>query len=53
MVILALTTSFAASDWLMSLDPDWSSTIFGVYYWAGALLSSLAATTLMVLGFHA
>jgi len=52
MVLLAVTTSFAATDWLMSLDPHWSSTIFGVYFWAGSLLSSLAALVLMVLGFH-
>ena len=46
MVVLGLTTSFAAFDWLMSLDPHWISTIFGVYFWAGSLLSSLAATDL-------
>jgi hypothetical protein len=52
LVVLALTTSFAAFDWLMSLDPHWSSTIFGVYFWAGSLVSSLAALVLIVLGFH-
>ncbi len=50
MIVLALTTSLAAFDWLMSLDPHWSSTIFGVYFWAGALVSSLAALVLTVLG---
>ncbi len=50
MIVLALTTSLAAFDWLMSLDPHWSSTIFGVYFWAGALVSSLAALILTVLG---
>ena len=49
MITLALTTSLAAFDWLMSLDPHWSSTIFGVYFWAGSLVSSLAALVLTVL----
>jgi len=53
MVVLGLTTSFAAFDWLMSLAPNWSSTIFGVYFWIGSLLSSLAALVLTVLGFRA
>jgi hypothetical protein len=52
LVLLALTTSFAAADWLMSLDPHWSSTIFGVYFWISSLLGSLAALVLVVLGFR-
>ncbi len=53
MVVLGLTTSLAAFDWLMSLDPHWSSTIFGVYFWAGSLVSSLAALVIVVLGMRA
>jgi hypothetical protein len=30
-----LIMSFAALDLVMSLDPDWYSTMFGVYYFAG------------------
>lgn len=41
MVIYALTISGAGFDWLMSLDPHWYSTIFGVYYFAGGFLGSL------------
>ena len=33
---MALTFSFAAFDWMMSLEPLWFSTIFGVYYFAGS-----------------
>ena len=51
-IVLALTTSFAAFDWSMSLDPHWMSTIFGVYFWASSLLGSLAALTLIVVGLH-
>lgn len=38
----ALTVTFAAFDWLMSLDPHWYSTIFGVYFFAGSLVGFLA-----------
>jgi hypothetical protein len=39
---IALTFSFAAFDWLMSLNPLWFSTIFGVYYFAGSFVSALS-----------
>lgn len=38
-VIFALTVSFAAIDWTMSLDPHWFSTIWGFLYIAGWALS--------------
>jgi len=38
---LALTGSFAAIDWLMSLDPHWQSSLFGLWYFAGLGLSGL------------
>ncbi|HZH04467.1 MAG TPA: hypothetical protein VEY30_11845 [Myxococcaceae bacterium] len=40
--VLALTLTFAAFDWMMSLDPTWVSTIFGVYFFAGAFVSVIA-----------
>jgi hypothetical protein len=39
---LALTLSFASFDWMMSLDPRFFSTIFGVYWFAGSFLSCFA-----------
>jgi hypothetical protein len=39
---IALAITFGAFDWLMSLNPTWFSTIFGVYFFAGSFLSSLA-----------
>ena len=48
MLLFALTLTFAAFDWLMSLDPHWYSTIFGVYIFAGSFLSILAFITLVV-----
>ncbi|MGC4122236.1 MAG: hypothetical protein QM765_48170 [Myxococcales bacterium] len=47
--IYALTITFAGFDWLMSLQPHWYSTIFGVYIFAGALSSALAALALFTL----
>lgn len=46
MLLFAPTLTFAAFDWLMSLDPHWYSTIFGVYFFTGCFLSSLAFVTL-------
>ena len=39
MIGIALTLTFAAIDLMMSLDPMWFSTIFGVYYFAGCVLA--------------
>jgi hypothetical protein len=37
---LAVVFAFAAFDWMMTLDPFWFSTIFGVYYFAAASSAS-------------
>jgi hypothetical protein len=39
--LVALALTFAAFDWLMSLQPFWTSTVFGVYYFAGGFVASL------------
>lgn len=44
LLIYAITISFAAFDWVMSLDPHWYSTIFGVLLMGGQGLSGLAFT---------
>ena len=41
---LALTMTFAAFDWMMSLDPRFFSTIFGVYWFAGSFMGAFALT---------
>jgi hypothetical protein len=48
-VFLALTATFFAFDYLMSLQYTWFSTIFGVYFWVGGLRGSLATGVLIVL----
>jgi hypothetical protein len=40
--LVALLFSFAAFDWLMTLNPLWFSTIFGVYFFGGSFLSVFA-----------
>ncbi|TWT34822.1 quinol:cytochrome C oxidoreductase [Blastopirellula retiformator] len=40
----ALTVTFASIDWAMSLDPMWFSTMFGVYFFAGAMLAFFSFT---------
>jgi len=39
MIVFALTLTFCAMDFLMTLDPVWFSTIFGVYYFATCVLT--------------
>jgi hypothetical protein len=39
MILLGLTVTFCAIDFLMTLDPSWFSTIFGVYYFAGCVIT--------------
>lgn len=48
MGLFALSYSFFSVDLLMSLEPHWFSTIFGVYTFAGLFQSSLAFLILLV-----
>jgi hypothetical protein len=50
--VFALSLTFSAFDWLMSLDPHWFSTIFGAYYFAGAVVSTHAFIALIVILLH-
>jgi len=40
--LLIITITFASIDWVMSLDPAWSSTIYGLIFVASWSLSALA-----------
>ena len=40
--LFAGSLTFAAVDWVMSLQPEWFSTIFGVYYFAGSAVACLS-----------
>ena len=42
LVAYVLTITFASFDWVMSLDPHWYSTIYGVLFLGGQGLTALA-----------
>ncbi len=47
-ILFALTVTFAGFDLLMSLDPHWFSTIYGVYVFAGSMVGFLSVAILGV-----
>jgi hypothetical protein len=49
LVIFGVTFTLASADWMMSLEPLWYSTIFGLYNFAGLFLSGLAALAIVAL----
>ena len=42
LVLYGLTVTFAAFDWVMSIEPQWFSTIYGVIFIVGQGLAALA-----------
>jgi hypothetical protein len=49
MIIFGLSFTVISFDLMMSLEPKWYSTMFGVYCFAGLFYSSLALTCLVTL----
>jgi hypothetical protein len=49
LILYVLTATFAAYDWLMSLEPEWFSSIYGLLFIAG---QGLAAFALAIIGLH-
>jgi len=47
LVIYGLTATFAAVDWAMSLQPHWSSTIYGMMFIVGEALGALTFAILL------
>lgn len=45
LLVLTVTVTMASVDWVMSLDPFWYSTIFGIYVFSGGGLAFMAALT--------
>ncbi len=45
LVAYGLTMTFASIDWVMSLEPRWFSTMYGVLHIAGQALNALAFVT--------
>jgi hypothetical protein len=48
LVLYALTTTFTSVDWVMSLEPHWFSTMYGVIFMVGQALGALALATAAV-----
>jgi len=51
LVIYGLTMTFASMDWVMSLEPEWFSTIYSAMFMVGQVLSSLAFAIAVLLLF--
>lgn len=49
MIIFAVTYCMASFDWIMSLEPHWFSTIFGVFTFSGLVVSGLATLILVLI----
>lgn len=47
LILFAITVTFFAFDWLMSLNPHWYSTIFGLYFFAGSAMAFFAFLALV------
>lgn len=47
---LGITGSWAAFDWVMSLSPDWYSTMYGLYLLSGGFLGALALLVVLIVG---
>jgi len=50
LIIYGLSQTLAGFDFLMSLDAHWFSTMLGVYWFAGIVVSFFALMTLLTLG---
>ncbi len=49
LLLFAGTITFAAIDWVMSLEPRWFSTIFGIYYFSGAIVGATSTIALVAM----
>jgi hypothetical protein len=49
LMIFAVTLTFFAFDWFLSLDATWYSTIFGVWFFAQSALFNMASLIVMTL----
>jgi hypothetical protein len=47
LIFFGFTLTFWSLDWIMSLDAHWYSTMFGVYYFAGAIVAQYCVLILL------
>jgi hypothetical protein len=48
LVLLGLTITFSSVDWAMSLAPHWFSTIYGILFMVGQVLSAMALAIVLL-----
>jgi hypothetical protein len=48
LVLYALTMTFASIDWMMSIEPHWFSTIYGIMVIGGQVLTAFAFAIVML-----
>lgn len=48
LIVYCLTMTLAATDWVMSLEPEWYSTIYGPLFWISQGLSVLAFSIIIL-----
>ncbi len=49
LLIFELTVTFASVDWVMSLEPHWYSTIYGMIFMVTQVLAAMAVMTVTVI----
>jgi len=49
-LIFGFTVTFASVDWMMSIEPHWYSTIYGIMFGVGALASGFAFSIIVLMG---
>jgi hypothetical protein len=49
LVIYGFTVTFASIDWVMSLEPQWYSTIYGLLFMVGQALTAMAFSITMLI----
>lgn len=47
LVLFMLTVNFSMTDWMMSLEPFWFSTMYGVIFMIGGAISAIALSNVM------
>jgi hypothetical protein len=47
-IVYAVTMTLAAVDWVMSLEPEWYSTMYGLLHMAGQAVSGLSLSLVVV-----
>jgi hypothetical protein len=52
LLVFVLSVSFAAIDWVMSIEPHWFSSIFGAIVLVGAGMSAFCVCTVSVIWMH-